>query len=127
MFSKFTELTGIGLIALAIGYWARWEAGVLFAGIAVVLIGATTDDEAVGMALRRGTAWVRYGWWKQIAKENAVIPPRPRSPQPPIKIDPQAQESADRMARARQERSKVRDRTAALSKQEYDDELERLA
>lgn len=111
------------MIAIAIGCWFRWEAGLLFAGTAIVLIGAVTDDEAVGMALRRGTAWVRYGWWRQIAKENGNL--SPDSPHPPIHIDPEAQARAERMAKARQERSRLHDRTQALSRIEYD-ELERL-
>ena len=119
MFSKALEIAGIGLIAVAISYWARWEAGILFAGIALVLVGSVTDDVAVGATLKRGTAWIRYGWWKQIAKENNALPPT--SPQPAIKVDPQAEEWAARAARARTERAKVRDRTPALSKQNGDD------
>ena len=72
MFSKLAELTGIALITVAISSWARWEAGLLFAGVAIVLIGSVTDDRAVGMALKRGTGWMRYAWWSQLAKENGL-------------------------------------------------------
>ena len=124
MFSKLLELTGIGLIAVAIAYWARWEAGILFAGVALVFIGSVTDDAAITASLKRGTAWIRYGWWKQIAKENDV--PLPTSPQPPIRVNPQTEEWATNAARQRQERAKLHDRTPALVKQDYDEDFERL-
>ena len=123
MFSKFLEISGIALISIAIGNWARWEAGVLFAGIAIVFVGGVTDDAAVGVVLRRGTAWIRYGWWRQIAKENGVDP---TSPQPKLTINPEAQAHSERLARARQERAKLHDRGPALARHEYEEELERL-
>lgn len=75
MFSKLLELSGIAAITVAISSWSRWEAGLLFAGVAIFLIGGVTDDRAVGMALRRATGWIRYAWWRQIARENGVPVP----------------------------------------------------
>lgn len=54
-----------------------------------------------------------------------------KSPHPQLKVDPQAEELATRLARARQERAKLHDRTPALSRTDYngsgEDDFERLA
>ncbi len=128
MFSTLLELLAFaGLVKTAsfIAAWAAWLAG----SLSLLFIASTLDDQTVGMKLKRGTAWLRYGWWKQIAKENGALPTpaaNGHSPHPPIKVDPQTEEFWARQAKARQERAKVRDRTPALSKQDYDDDFERL-
>jgi hypothetical protein len=161
MFSKLLELTGLGLIAWGLAWAIAIPAGLIFGGAAIVLVGSVTDDQSVGMALRRGAAWVRYGWWKALARENGVpIPsfkdavvrcecggdpdcpvcggsgaiPDPTlqvgkgSPHPPIHVDPQTEAFWATKAKARTERSKVGDRTRALSRPDYqyDDDLERI-
>lgn len=78
MFSKLTDLVGVGLISWGLSWWVATPAGLIFGGCAIVLIGSVTDDKAVGMALRRGTAWFRYAWWRQIARENGTPIPNLR-------------------------------------------------
>lgn len=163
MFSKLLELTGLGLIAVGLAWAISKPAGLIFAGAAIVLLGSVTDDAAVGSALRRGVAWTRYLWWRQISQESGIPVPSLRSskamvpcdcggnedcaicggsglvpdptlqvnktsPHPPLKVDPQAEEFWSRMAVARRERAKVRDRTPALSRQDHQQngDLERL-
>lgn len=76
MFSKLLEISGLGLIALGLAQAISTPAGLIFGGAAIVLIGSATDDQAVGMALRRRTAWIRYAWYREIARENGVaVPP----------------------------------------------------
>ena len=168
MFSKPVELAGVGVIAWGLAALLGYAAALLFVGVALVFIGAMTDDDAVGLVFRRGWGWVRYGWYRQVLRENGVAVPaltsrntpvgwvvcecgggnpdcplcfgsgyvpdpeyqaNPRSPHPPIKVDPEAQAHWSRMAKARIERSKLRDRTRALSRYEPspDDDIERLA
>lgn len=135
MFSKATEIAGFVAISIAIGNWARWEAGLLFGGLALLFIGSTIDDTVLLSKVQRAWGWVRYAWYKQLAKERGIeIEPIEialrRSPHPRIKVDPEAEERAHRMARAREERGKRHNLTPALSRHEYaedEDGLDRLA
>ena len=144
MFSKTTELAGFSVIAIAISYWYRWEAGLLFIGLALLFIGSNMDDKALGQKFRRGFAWARYFWHRQLLRESGfkfpslrapntpkgLVPctcgadpgcplcdgvgyvpdpelrPNPKSPHPPIKVDPEAEAFWSNIARIR-ERDKV--------------------
>ena len=64
--------------------------------IAIILVGSMTDDEAVWMTLRRGFGWVRYAWHRQLVKEAHHAATVGRSPQPPIRVNPET----DRWARS---------------------------
>lgn len=83
MFSKTLELVGLTLISVAIACWSRWEAGVLFGGLALLLIGSATDDAAVGATLRRSAAWVSYAWHRQLLRESGVPVPNLKAPRLP--------------------------------------------
>lgn len=145
MFSILFEVFGFTVISFGLGWAISVPAGLIFGGAAMVFIGSATDDEAVGMALRRGTAWIRYAWWSQLARENGIPIPRlgshgsliactcggrdegcplcdgtglvpdptirvnSKSPHPPLRIDPQAEEFSSRLARVRIERAKARE------------------
>ena len=78
MFSKLLEITGLGMVAWGIAIYLQPAAGIVFAGTAIVFIGSVTDDKSVGMALRRGTGWIRYAWHRQLAKESGIPVPRLR-------------------------------------------------
>jgi hypothetical protein len=80
MFSKLLELTGLSLIAWGLAWAISVPAGLIFGGTAIVFIGSVTDDASVGMALRRGTSWIRYAWWRQIAKESGLSVPDLNAP-----------------------------------------------
>lgn len=155
MFSKALELTGLGLIAWGLAMYLTLPAGVIFAGASLVFVGSTTDDAGAAASARRGLAWARYYWHRQVLRENGIEVPHLQavrqvpmvvcgcdgdpdcalcggsgyvpdpdyredktSPHPPLRIDPQVAEDARRMARSRQARSELNDRTGALSRQE---------
>lgn len=151
MFSKLSELTGLGLVAWGVALLLGSAAGIIFAGVSLVFVGMMTDDDAVGLTFRRGWGWIRYYWYRQVLREDGqpipalrhtvaegLLPcdcggeedcpvcqgmgyvPDPayqegRSPHPKLKIDPEVQERAVVMARQRRERSKLKDRTGALT------------
>ncbi len=135
MFSKTIELTGLGLIAWGLAWAIAVPAGLIFGGVAIVLIGSVTDDASVGKVLRDGTARVRYSWRRQLARENGIALPRyqsnsglvpcgcggqedcplcdgtgvvpdptlrvnKRSPHPPLRVDPDAEDFWSSRARA---------------------------
>lgn len=79
MLSKPLELLGLGLMSWALAWGFSTPVGLFFGGAAIVFIGSVTDDKSVGMALRRGTAWMRYAYWRQLARENGVPLPSFRS------------------------------------------------
>jgi hypothetical protein len=152
VFSKALELTGLGLFAVGLSVLLGYAAGLMFGGVALVFLGSTTDDAAVGAAIRRGASLAAYAYRRQIAREGGTEPParpgtsvgfvpcacggdeecpvcegygyvpdpafveNPRSPHPKLRIDPDTQEFWDRLADSRRERSKLRDRTPALSR-----------
>lgn len=94
MLSKPFELIGLGIFTYGFSKTVSFPAGLMFAGAAIVLIGSVTDDKAVGMALRRGTSWIRYAWWRQLARENGEDTPPlfRRRTQPVIPCDCGGQE-----------------------------------
>ena len=96
MYSKTTELLGIVAIAIAIASWARWEAGLLFFGISLLFIGATTDDAAVSFVLRNARNAIRHAWQRQMLKEQLYAELAPHSPHPPLRVNAET----DRWAKA---------------------------
>lgn len=96
MYSKSFELAGIVAIAIAIASWARWEAGLLFFGISLIFIGATTDDAAVSFVLRHARNTVRSAWQRQILKEQLYAELASHSPHPPLRVNAET----DRWAKA---------------------------
>lgn len=82
MFSKAWELTGAALIGIAIAYWFAWEAGLLFGGLFLLVTGGTLNDAALTARAQRGVAWIRYAWWRQMARENGVEVPALRLRRP---------------------------------------------
>jgi hypothetical protein len=113
--SILLELVGLGLVSWGVGLLLGAAAGIICAGLAILFVGSVTDDALVKIRAKRSVARVRYGWWKQVVKENER---RSGSPHPPLHVDPEAQAMADRLAAARTERAKVRDRTPALRRYE---------
>jgi hypothetical protein len=97
-------LTGLTLIAVAFGDLLGTAAGLMAGGFCLVLIGATTDDAQVTLAVKRGWGWTRYFWHRQILKETIVRTQggfAPQSPQPPLEIDPEMQAMSERLAQQR--------------------------
>jgi len=72
MFSKAFELTGLAAIAVAIAFWATWEAGLLFGGLSLIFVGSTIDDTAVGAYFHGSFGRIRYSWSRQLARENGA-------------------------------------------------------
>jgi hypothetical protein len=82
MFSRTLEVLGFGVVAWGLAWAISTPAGLIFGGAAMVLIGSVTDDASVGLALRRGTAWFRYAWRRQLARESGLfLPARRKTPE----------------------------------------------
>ena len=114
MYSNTLELSGLALIAWGVGMLLGTAAGLICGGIALLLVGATTDDAQVTLALKRAAGWVRFRWYRRLLIEDTR---KATSPHPSLRIDPHAQAEAKRLARMRMERAKTGDRTAAMSQQ----------
>ena len=79
MYSKTCELLGLSAIAVAIAFWATWEAGLLFVGFSLLFVGSTLNDSAISGSLRRGRGWIGYAWHRQLLRENGIRPPKIRA------------------------------------------------
>lgn len=75
MYSKTIELTGLGVIAAAVALMLGVAAGLVVGGLALLLVGATTDDAQVGPALARGWNRARFIWFRQLVRENGLPEP----------------------------------------------------
>lgn len=113
MFSKTTELTGLGLITWGVALLLGFAAGIIFLGISLVFVGSMTNDDAVGLVIRRGWGSFRFRWHRRLLIEDGE---QPFSPQPEIKEDPIAKAHAEQMARQRLARARIHDQGDALSR-----------
>ena len=124
MFSKATELTGLGLIAWGLGLLLGFPAALIFSGISLVFIGSMTKDDAVGLVIRRGWAWFKWFYWHRQILTRGDRPQRPAGPQPEIVEDPIAKQRAEQMARQRLARQRLHDEGDAMSRpMAYDDQV----
>jgi hypothetical protein len=130
MFSKTTEITGFAAISVSIAFWANWQAGLLFAGLALLFVGYALDDVAIGLSLNRGLGWLRYFYHRQMLKERLAkqrhrepLIDTATSPHPQLIIDPETERWAREAAQARLRRERVNGRVPAPDEES---ELERL-
>lgn len=95
------------LLSVAAALLGGAPAGLIVGGISLLLIGSTTDDAQVMLAFRRGAIRARRLYARQVQREDA-----PASPHPPIKIDAETEQFAQRLAAARLKRGDGRMREA---------------
>lgn len=112
MYSRTIELTGLGLVAWGVASLLGVGAGLIVGGFSLLLVGGTTDDGEVRRTLRRGVAWLRFLYHRQVLRESLGErgTQQPRSPHPPIEIDPETEAMAERLAEERGRRGNGRTR-----------------
>ena len=91
--------------------WLVGSIGLLFVGFA--LGDSPVDDKAATLLAR-----ARLAWRRQVEKETATAAAT-SSVHPPIRVDPEMEKLAARLAEARLRRSARGDRTPALSRADY--------